>query len=170
MIDIRPARPGDVPEILELIRELAGYEREPDAVVATEQHLQSALFPGSGDPLVHALVATADGALAGTAIWYVAFSTWEGRHGIFLEDLYVRPEHRSAGVGRALLAELAAEAVRRGYPRLEWSVLDWNAAARGFYERMGARAMTAWVPHRLSGPALHALADDAVERTDAATP
>jgi GNAT superfamily N-acetyltransferase len=164
---IRPARASDVPGILQFVRDLAAYEREPDAVLATEEDLTAALFPAGGEPLAHALVAEADGALAGMAIWYVAFSTWEGRHGIFLEDLYVRPEHRTAGIGRLLLAQLAAEAVRRGYPRVEWSVLDWNASARGFYERLGGRAMTSWVPYRLAGPALHALAGD-MERIDAA--
>lgn len=150
-----------MPAILHLVRDLAAYEREPDAVTATEQDLRAALFPAAGEPLVHALVAEVDGAVAGIAIWYVSFSTWEGRHGIFLEDLYVRPEHRSAGLGRALLAGLAAEAVSRGYPRLDWSVLDWNAPARGFYERLGAQPMSEWIPYRSSGPALHALADDA---------
>jgi GNAT superfamily N-acetyltransferase len=170
VITVRPAAPGDVPEILRLVRQLAAYEREPDAVVATPEHLATALFPAAGAPLVHAHVATVDGAVAGIAIWFVSFSTWEGRHGIYLEDLFVMPAHRATGVGRALLAELAAEAVRREYRRLEWSVLDWNEPARRFYESIGAAEMTSWVPNRLTGPALHALADDASGPPDAAAP
>lgn len=169
MIAIRPAEPADVPGIVHLVRQLAAYEREPDAVVATPDHLAAALFPTTGAPLVHAHVADSGGALAGIAVWFVSFSTWEGRHGIYLEDLYVVPEHRAAGVGRALVAELAAEAVQRGYARVEWSVLDWNEPARRFYRAIGGSEMTEWVPTRLSGPALQALAAQAGGAPDAAT-
>ena len=168
MIAVRPAAPGDVPEILRLVRQLAAYEREPDAVVATPEHLAAALFPSAGAPLVHAHVATVGGDGAGIAVWFGSFSTWEGRLGIYLEDLFVVPEHRASGVGRALLAELAAEAMRRGYRRVEWSVLDWNEPARRFYRAIGAADLTQWVPNRLAGDALQALADLAPGTPDAA--
>ncbi|MEJ2577627.1 MAG: GNAT family N-acetyltransferase [Kineosporiaceae bacterium] len=157
---IRPARPADVPRLHELVVELATYEREPDAVKATPEDLDTALF--GPDPRVHALVAEADTPdgpdVVGLALWFVTFSTWQGRHGIWLEDLYVRPEHRRSGFGRALLCALAAECLRRGYRRLEWTVLDWNAPALGFYRSLGAERLTEWTTHRLSGPHLEQLA------------
>ena len=96
--------------------------------------------------------------IAGIAVWFVTFSTWRGRHGLWLEDLFVRPEHRGLGLGRALLARLAAIALERGYERLEWNVLDWNEPALGFYRRLGAQALNDWTMHRLSGDALRELA------------
>ncbi len=159
---IRPARPGDVAEIHRLMRELADYERSADQVVGTRDDLRRALF---GDqPAVFAHIAEHQGAghpaaVAGFALWYLSYSTWLGRHGIYLEDLYVTPAQRGHGYGRALLAELARICAERGYGRLEWSVLDWNTLAIGFYTSLGAVATDEWTRHRLAGPALLALAD-----------
>lgn len=157
MTDVRPAKPDDVPQILGLIRGLAAYEREPDAVRTTTVDLQRALFPREGAALVHCHVAGGR-ELTGMALWFVSFSTWEGRHGLHLEDLFVLPQHRGQGIGRALLAAVAAQAVSRGCARLEWSVLDWNTPARRFYQSLGARPMGEWVPYRLTGPELRMLA------------
>ncbi|TDT64007.1 GNAT family N-acetyltransferase [Frigoribacterium sp. PhB116] len=153
----RPAAPSDVPELLRLIVELAVYEKEPDAVKTTEADLESALF-GEG-PAVFAFVVDGDepGELAGLAIWFLTFSTWEGVHGIHLEDLYVAPQHRGAGHGRALLARLAQEAVVRGLARVEWAVLDWNEPSIGFYRSLGASSMDEWTTFRLDGDALSSL-------------
>lgn len=160
---IRTARPDDVAEILAMVRELAEYEREPDAAVATEEQLHAALFGGgdtpSGVPAVYCFVLETDAGLAGIALWFLNFSTWLGRHGIYLEDLYVRPEFRGRGHGQALLARLARECVDRGYGRLEWWVLDWNTAAIEFYRGQGAQWMGDWTVNRVSGPALRSLAD-----------
>jgi len=153
---IRRARPADGPAICGLIRDLAEYERSADQVTSTLQDLDRALF--GPEPALFAHVAEHDGQIAGFALWFLNYSTWVGRHGIYLEDLYVRPELRGAGYGRQLLAELAALCVERGYGRLEWSVLDWNEPARGFYERLGAEPMDEWTVHRISGTALQALA------------
>jgi GNAT superfamily N-acetyltransferase len=155
---IRPARPEDVPAILELIHELARYEREPDAVVNDETQLRESLF--GADPAVFAHVAEADGAVIGIAIWFVNYSTWTGRHGIYLEDLVVSEQHRRGGHGRLLLRELARICRQRAYARLEWSVLDWNTPAWEFYRALGAEAMTGWTAHRVSADALLSLADD----------
>ena len=153
---IRPARPSDAADIHRLVRELADYERSADQVAATEDDLRRALF--GEQPAVFALVAEHEGAVAGFALWFLNYSTWTGRHGIYLEDLYVTPGLRGYGYGRALLAELARICVERGYGRLEWSVLDWNASAIGFYASLGAVPMDEWTVHRLVGPALLALA------------
>ena len=153
---IRPARPDDVPAIYHLIRDLAEYERSLAEVTATEADLHSALF--GPDPAVFAHVAEHEDEVAGFALWFLNYSTWTGRHGIYLEDLYVRPDLRGTGYGWQLLAELAALCVERGYARLEWWVLDWNAPARGFYGKLGAIRMDEWTVHRLSGAALAALA------------
>jgi GNAT superfamily N-acetyltransferase len=156
--------PSDVPEILSLIRELAVYEREPHAVQASEQQLTEALFGGaatpSGQPAVHCHVVEHEGRVGGMALWFLNFSTWLGRHGIYLEDLYVRPELRGRGYGRQLLATLARLCVERGYGRLEWWVLDWNAPAIGFYRSLGAIGMDDWTVYRLTGAALERLAHD----------
>lgn len=167
---IRPATPADVPQILAMIRELADYERALDEARATEEQLRDALF--GADPAVFALIAESDGPAAGSpgeaetdrretvgfALWFRNFSTWTGTHGIYLEDLYVRPHARGGGHGRALLAELARICVERGYRRFEWSVLDWNAPSIAFYESLGAEAMDEWTVRRLSGEPLQALA------------
>jgi GNAT superfamily N-acetyltransferase len=153
---IRPARPGDVPAIVELVRDLARYERALHEVSATEEALQAALF--GPEPAVFAHVAEHEGAVGGFALWFLSFSTWLGKHGIYLEDLYVRPELRGLGHGRALLAELAKICVERGYRRLEWAVLDWNEPALRFYRSLGAVPMDEWRVQRITGDALTLLA------------
>lgn len=158
-VRVRPAGPDDLPDVLRCIGELAAYEREPDAVLATAADLHDALFPAHREPAAFCHLAVEDpGGTIGMALWFLTFSTWEGRHGIWVEDLYVAPSHRGRGAGRALLAELARIAVDRGYRRLEWSVLDWNEPAITFYRRLGARGMDGWTTQRLDGPALAALA------------
>lgn len=153
---IRPATREDVPCILELIRDLAEYERALDQVEATVEQLDGALF--AEHPAVFAHVATHEGQVVGFALWFLNFSTWRGCHGIYLEDLYVRPDVRGHGYGKALLAELAATCVARGYARLEWWVLDWNAPAIGFYRSLGSEGMDEWTVHRLTGDSLRSLA------------
>jgi GNAT superfamily N-acetyltransferase len=153
---IRPARPADIPAIYQLIRDLASYENALADVTGSEAQLRGALL--AEPPAVFAHVAEHDGQVAGFALWYLSFSTWTAGHGIYLEDLYVKPELRGSGLGRALLAELARICVARGYPRLEWAVLDWNTPSRGFYASLGAAEMSEWIVNRLSGPALHELA------------
>lgn len=158
MTALRPARPSDVPEILRLIGELAIYEKEPDAVVATEPALHAALF--GENPMVFATVVDGvrAGELAGIAIWYLTFSTWEGVHGIHLEDLYVSQAYRGRGHGKALLLHLAGLCTERGYARLEWNVLEWNEPAIGFYQALGAIPLDEWTRFRLDGAALADLA------------
>lgn len=157
---IRPARPDDVPTILQLVRDLAIYERAPDQVMATEDDLRACLFGTEPKVFAHVAVheASHGGEVVGFALWFCNFSTWLGRHGIYLEDLYVRPEMRGHGYGKALLRELARIAVERGYGRVEWSVLDWNEPAVRFYNSLGAEAMDEWTVYRVSGPALYDLA------------
>jgi GNAT superfamily N-acetyltransferase len=159
---IRPARPGDVPAIHRLVRELAEYERSVDQAVASQDDFRRGLF--GERPAVFAHVAEHDAVVAGFALWFLNYSTWTGRHGIYLEDLYVTPELRGHGYGKALLAELARICAERGYARFEWAVLDWNAPAIGFYRALGAAAMDEWTVHRLAGPALHALAAQAPDQ------
>lgn len=154
---IRPAVPADVPAIVGLVRELATYERAADQVELTDELLTEALF--CEHPAAFCHVADEGGTIVGMALWFVSFSTWVGRHGIYLEDLFVTPEHRRGGHGRALLAALAAIAVERGYGRLEWAVLDWNEPALEFYRSIGAVPMDEWTVHRVTGPALAALAE-----------
>jgi GNAT superfamily N-acetyltransferase len=156
---IRPARAGDIPVIHAMIRELAEYERGLDEVTATEDDLATALL--AERPALFAHVAEDPAGIAGVALWFVNYSTWTGHHGIYLEDLYVRPSRRGRGHGRALLAELARICTERGYRRLEWSVLDWNEPARRFYASLGAVPMDEWTVNRLSGPGLDALAASA---------
>ncbi len=155
-VTIRPATPADVPAMLGLIRDLATYEREPDAVQATEASLLTTLFGAT--PSAEAIVAETDGAVVGLALYFTNYSTWSGKTGLYLEDLYVTPAARGGGLGKALLARLAGLAVERGCARVEWSVLDWNAPAQAFYRALGARAMDEWTVHRLDGDALAALA------------
>lgn len=154
---IREATPDDVPAILELVRALAVYEKEPDAVKATEADFAQALFPAEGPPTTFAHVAEVDGEIVGMALWYLTFSTWTGVNGIWLEDLFVQPEHRGSGLGRELLATLARTCVERGYQRLEWWVLNWNEPSIGFYRSLGAVPQDEWTVHRMSGDALTAL-------------
>lgn len=141
------------------MRELAAYERAADLAVATEADLRAALFGAS--PAVFAHVLDVGGEVAGAAVWFVSFSTWTGRLGMYLEDLFVRPAYRGRGFGRRLLATLAAVCVERGYARLEWAVLDWNEPALGFYRTLGATSMDEWTVNRLAGEALSALAASA---------
>jgi GNAT superfamily N-acetyltransferase len=156
-LQIRPAAPADVPQILAFIRELALYEREPDAVKATETGL---LRDGFGPtPRFRCVLADWDGGPAGFALFFTSYSTWRGHHGIRLEDVYVTPEMRGKGIGKALLAHLAAIAVAEGCPRLEWDVLEWNTPAIGFYERIGAKMLTEWRIMRVADEALAKLAD-----------
>jgi|694.fasta_scaffold50208_5 GNAT superfamily N-acetyltransferase len=160
-IRIRPAIPGDEVEIVAMVRELAEFERAADLAIATAQQFHTALF--CENPTVFAHIAqTQSGDIAGFALWFRNFSTWQGKHGIYLEDLYVRPQFRGSGIGQALMAELAALCETEGYPRFEWWVLDWNESARNVYHHLGAEALTEWVPYRVSGNALSQLAHRAV--------
>lgn len=153
---IRPAAPDDVRHILRLVHDLAEYERAAHEVRATEDDLRRDLF--GPDPRVFAHIAEDGGEVQGFALWFLNYSTWTGRHGIYLEDLYVDPAARGLGLGKALLAELARIADERGYGRFEWSVLDWNEPAIGFYTALGATAQSEWTVYRLAGDALHDLA------------
>jgi GNAT superfamily N-acetyltransferase len=152
---IRPAVEDDVETLVQLIRDLAAYERSPDSAQIEPEQLRVALFGDS--PTVFAHVADEGGRILGMAIWFLNFSTWTGRNGIFLEDLYVRPEERTRGIGRALIATLASIAHQVGYGRIEWSVLDWNEPALRFYRSLGATPMDEWTGYRLSGDALATL-------------
>ena len=166
-LQIRPATPADIPEILAFIRELAEYEREPESAQATHEDL---LRDGFGPtPRFHCLIAEvsstdnlqpATGNLvpAGFALYFYNYSTWRGHTGIYLEDLFVRPAFRGRGIGKALFAAVAAIAVAEGCPRLEWAVLDWNTPAIDFYRSLGATPLSEWTTMRLSGPSLAALA------------
>ena len=165
-VRIRAARPDDIPEILAMVRELAEFERSAHEVRATVELLTDLLFgtntPG-GVPAAYCHVAEVTAEEPGTpllamALWFLNASTWEGRHGIYLEDLYVRPAARGQGIGQALMSELARICLERGYARLEWWVLDWNSAAIEFYQHLGARAMDEWTVHRITGTDLEALA------------
>jgi GNAT superfamily N-acetyltransferase len=155
-IAIRPAAPTDVGTILRFVRELAEYERAADKVVATEDLLTNALF--GPHPAAQAVIAEVDGEPAGMALFFENFSTWTGWRGLYLEDLYVTPDTRGAGVGSALLTHLAGLAVDRGCTRFEWAVLDWNAPAIAFYLSKGAEPMNEWRTYRVSGEALVKLA------------
>jgi GNAT superfamily N-acetyltransferase len=152
---VRPAGPHDLSAIVAMVHELAAYERAAEQCHLTEEQLRSALFGPAPALFGHVAVNAADEPV-GFALWFRNFSTWQGVHGIYLEDLYVRPEYRRCGAGRALLATLAAICIERGYRRLEWSMLDWNPA-EGFYRAIGAEARTEWVPYRLTGSALERL-------------
>lgn len=156
MLTLRPAGPADAPQILQYIRDLADYEREPEAAVATEADLLRYAF--SEHPLVHVTMAEWDGQPAGFALWFLNFSTWEGKPGIYLEDLFVPPSFRDRGIGKALLQHLAARAVREGWTRFVWQVLDWNTPAIEFYEAHGAKVMRPWLTCRVEGDALRELA------------
>lgn len=157
MISIRNATPADVPQILFFVQELAEFEREADKVVATEELLHQAMF-GDDRPAAEAVIAEIDGKPVGMALFFHNFSTWTGWRGLYLEDLYVTPDARGAGVGTALLKHLAGIAVDRGCTRFEWAVLDWNTAAIDFYRAMGAVAMDEWTVNRVTGDALTKLA------------
>ena len=151
-LSVRPAAPRDADLIAELIKELAVYEKLEHEAVATPADLTAALFGAS--PRAFCDIADVDGAPVGFALWFYSFSTFRGRCGLYLEDLFVRPAARGAGVGRTLLARLARRCADEGLARLAWSVLDWNAPALAFYERLGARPVEGWTVHRLDGEAL----------------
>jgi len=156
MLTVRPALPADVPQILGFIRELALYEREPDAVLATEADL---LRDGFGPAKVFdCLMAEWNQSAAGFALYFHNYSTWRGHAGIHLEDLYVTPALRGQGIGKALIARVAAIAVEEGCPRLQWDVLEWNTPAIGFYESLGARMNAEWRTMRIADDALTQLA------------
>ena len=153
---IRPATEQDVPLILNFIRALAEFEREPDAVTATEADL---LRDGFGaNPYYHCLIAEQDGKPAGFAFYFFNYSTWTGRPGLYLEDVFVNPEFRGLGIGKALLARVAARAVEKNCPRLQWEVLDWNTPAVDFYKSLGADFLDEWRNVRITGDALKKLA------------
>ena len=149
---IRFATADDVPIITQLVHELAHYERSADQVVATDNEIALALF--ADQPHVYCHVAEIDGEVVGFALWFLNFSTWLGTPGIYLEDLYVREQARGAGVGTALMKELARLCVERGYSRFQWWVLDWNQPSIEFYRSLGAVAMEEWTVFRLSDEAL----------------
>lgn len=149
---IRRITPADLERAVELVHELATYEKAPDECHLTVEQLSAALFGPA--PALFGHVATHDGEVVGVALWFLNFSTWRGTHGIYLEDFFVSPAHRGLGLGRDLLAALARECVERGFDRLEWSVLDWNEPAIGFYRSLGAVAMDEWTVNRLTGDAL----------------
>ena len=153
---VREARESDIGRIHQLIRELAHYERAPEAAKATPEQLRTALF--GPQPAAYALVAETAGEVVGFALYFLNFSTWEGVSGIYLEDLFVQPEHRGTGLGKALLVALAEMAVARGYARVEWWVLDWNTPSIEFYRRLGAVPMDEWTVFRLTGAPLRDLA------------
>ncbi len=153
---IRAATPADIPAIHRLIVELAIYEKEPDAVQASHADLHHALF--GNRPTAECVLAEVEGQAIGLALFFTNFSTWTGKPGLYLEDLFVMPAARGAGLGKALLVHLAGLAVSRGYGRFEWSVLDWNTPAVGFYKALGAKPMSEWTVMRVDGDALDALA------------
>jgi len=165
-VEITSAQEADIPLILALISELADYEKLRHEVAATEAILQRALF--GARPSAEALIARMGGEPAGFALYFHNFSTFLGRHGLYLEDLFVRPAFRARGIGKALLGHLAKIAVARGCGRFEWAVLDWNQPAREFYESLGARPNPAWVNYRITGEALQRLARGAAEPNEPA--
>lgn len=153
---LRSAQPGDESGIFHCIRELAIYEKEPDAVENSPEMIREALFGSS--PTVFAFVVEKGEEIVGIAVYFLNYSTWTGKNGIWLEDLFVLPEHRGCGYGLALIKRLAQECCDRDYSRLEWTVLDWNEPAVNFYWSIGAQPMDQWTTQRLSGDALSTLA------------
>ena len=155
-MSVRPIRPDDVPAVVGLVRELAEYEKALHEVRLTEEQLHDRLF--GEDPKLFGHVVEVDGRVVCMALWFLNFSTWRGTHGIYLEDLFVQPQHRGSGLGRELLRTLAALCVERGYSRLEWSVLDWNTPSIDFYRAAGALPMDEWTVFRLTDDALQGFA------------
>jgi len=156
--NVRMARPGDEPEMLRLIHALASYEHEADAVKATTETLRESFF--GENPQAFAHVAEYQGRIVGTAIWFFNYSTWTGRKGIYLEDLFVDEQVRGLGVGRALFRALARRALDEDCARIDWAVLDWNTPAMAFYRHIGGRRASGWQPWRLEGDAIAALAEE----------
>jgi GNAT superfamily N-acetyltransferase len=159
---VRPVRPDDVPAVVGLVRELADYEKALHEVRLTEEQLTGVLFGDS--PALFGRVVELDGQIVGIALWFLNFSTWRGTHGVYLEDLYVSPQHRGSGLGKELLRTLAAVCVQRGYSRLEWSVLDWNTPSIEFYKAAGAVPLDEWTVFRLTDDALTAFAEPRSDR------
>ena len=149
---IRPAKREEVDEVLQLIQDLATYEKAPDQVEASRDDLLNTIF--AKEPRVFCDLVEVDGQIAGMAIWFLNYSTWQAKHGIYLEDLYIKPEFRARGYGKALLKHLAQICDKEGYGRLQWWVLDWNSPAIEFYRSLGAEAMDEWTVYRTSGQAL----------------
>lgn len=149
---IRAIEPADIDAVVGLVHDLAEYEKLPELCHLMPEHLHRALF--TEQPALYGHVAVVDGTVVGYALWFLNFSTWEGVHGIYLEDLFVSPSQRGSGLGKALLVNLAEIAAARGYARVEWSVLDWNTPSIEFYRSLGAVSMDGWSMFRLSGPAL----------------
>jgi GNAT superfamily N-acetyltransferase len=156
-VTIRPARPGDEAELTAMIYELAEFERAVEHCSVTESQMRASLF--NDNPVVFGTIVEVDGQVAASALWFLAFSTWEGTPGIYLEDLFVRPAFRRRGLARMLLRELAKECVARGYTRLTWAVLDWNVNAIALYDEVGGKPLSDWISYRVSGPALSELAE-----------
>jgi diamine N-acetyltransferase len=155
---IRAARPDDSALIFALVRELADYEKLSAEVDATEEQIAAALF--AREPKLHCDIAEWDGQPAGFAVWFLNFSTFRGRHGLYVEDIFVRPAFRQRGIGKALMARLARRCIEQGYAHCEWAVLDWNAPSIAFYRSIGAQVLDEWKICRLSGPALTAFAKE----------
>jgi GNAT superfamily N-acetyltransferase len=155
-MNIRPAKATDIDEILALIYELALYEKAPEEAKATESQIRESFF--GDNPMVFCELVEVDGDIAGLAIWFLNYSTWQGKHGIYLEDLFIRPQFRGRGFGKALLKHLAQICIDRGYGRFQWWVLDWNEPSIEFYKSFGAVAMDEWTVYRVTGDALIDLA------------
>ena len=149
---IRPAKSEEVGEVLQLINDLATYEKAPEQVEARQEDLLNTIF--AKEPRVFCDLVEVDGQIAGMAIWFLNYSTWQAKHGIYLEDLFIKPEYRGRGYGKALLKHLAKICDEKGYGRLQWWVLDWNSPAIEFYRSLGAEAMDEWTVYRTSGKAL----------------
>lgn len=159
-VKIRSAEISDLPEILQFIHDLAKYEKAPNEVKLSLSELEESLF--TKNPQVYCLISEADGKATGFAVWHLNYSTWLGRHGIYLEDLYVDPKYRGLGHGKALLRKLAQICIERGYKRLQWWVLDWNETAIEFYKSIGAQPMDEWTVFRVSGSSLEKLATEGI--------
>jgi GNAT superfamily N-acetyltransferase len=157
-MQIRLAIPGDIEDIHRLIYELAVYEKAPDEMVATVAQIKESLFNES--PVAFCHVAEVDGQIVGIALWFLNYSTWLGKPGIYLEDLFVQPEYRGHGIGKGFMKTLAQLCIERGYERFQWWVLDWNESSIEFYKSLGAVAMDEWTVFRLSGGALKKFANE----------
>lgn len=156
-LKIRDAVQADLPKIIQFIKDLAEYEKAPNEVELSISDLEQSLF--GANPQVYCLIAELGNEVTGFAVWHLNYSTWLGKHGIYLEDLYVDPKYRGQGHGKALLVRLAKICLDRGYPRLQWWVLDWNKSAIDFYHSIGAHAMDEWTVFRVSGNELRKLAN-----------